>query len=1328
MNDSSNNIPWERTPGPAGRGERPRGQGRRRTKFVAAALFLLLAPGAALATDPGLANVDDILNGRRVLTPISDLVAVNAVSGYEGFGETTYPTHLHGLIMQTENLEVGNVKNLLWSQNPSNCYLNDPNNQAFPLQTRTARMFNLEEDVLVSIAPYPFCGVWNIEAYDLVENKMVASATNQILTVPEWLTSAAGDFDLDGFDDFFVMNGEGAYVVSAKDVNDPTAGFLHGPVATNQMARAPMGEPAVGDFNDDGIRDLAWPAGQLTNGLHPTIRFASVCPGPVPNTVCESAGWMQIVFDPLSSVPIQLPGTVVINQDNFGTYVPLVAVAAADFDRSGQESLFVAYVDADKTHVDAVTYRFDASMHPTAAGSVQVDNFSGYVRGLYATATPLNWFGDGRPQVVLGMGGVISGQGAPYTQRIGVIAVDDALEMTVHLGPTLSGSDANGRPMLRGLAVGLFTDLSESSTQADLNPQIAILTMSTPTYEGGTGSAQCWEVNGQGNGLYVYSVDVSSGTYGLTLESSHVPNLGFDAATRYDNCSGRVMGWNMAGSLLRAGDLQGRSVRIGEPSVVRVSSQTQPFIALGSPPTHVDYIKPGEGSAVPLVINMSALPDTYVSQFSAETDGSNQSSNTQTTSYGYSYKEEEEGEVKFGVPLVSSVTVKTSNAQTQAYDGEVETESNTYASKSFDVSVSTGLSDQVWFTSTQFNVYHYPVFGQTVCPSDNPDCSEDEKRPLMLTFSGPQETSVETISSSALEWYQPVEEPMQIFSYPWSQELLTARITNAQLLSKTLDFFTDDSQNDESIEWSESQGESKTSGSTSSYSFDDSVSVTAGTPKLEEAEGGAKVSVGFTYENSNSTSTLKANVNENGASAGVRVSKPGTFLEPGLYQYKVSPFIFGQTPTDGTVQDIPLSTDVATSGLLQVAYVADPTDPNAGSWWESGTYSQHFDIALNHPSRWDVSGQTGGARNQGDECRFTSADSTNVACAKFNNPDPEDLWNSEFYWMRGLLVTVGGTDGPQRTQATAGDQVVISTRVYNYSLKEMPAGSEVHVQFYRQRWDTSSHAAEGESVLIHENVLAPIPPFNSAANTTAPNWVVTDAALDTTGLGGQSMIFWVLVWAEDGAGNLLTELPGHGLASKPGTLGAIEDAPLEMSTYPYQGQTLTTSFSNNVGFLKMAFYVAPAETSTPASLVAESGDGRRIVGGGRANEPGSLEIELAENHRIVTKLADKLALKVNVRSTAGEREGVVVTMYDGDPDEGGKPFDMEMLGYVAADEDYHVRVPYRGRERGRHELFVVANRGKSDEARLCIPVKVKAKKGSMRPNNRPGRPCKSDRR
>ena len=58
---------------------------------------------------------------------------------------------------------------------------------------------------------------------------------------------------------------------------------------------------------------------------------------------------------------------------------------------------------------------------------------------------------------------------------------------------------------------------------------------------------------------------------------------------------------------------------------------------------------------------------------------------------------------------------------------------------------------------------------------------------------------------------------------------------------------------------------------------------------------------------------------------------------------------------------------------------------------------------------------------------------------------------------------------------------------------------------------------------------------------------------------------------------MISELPGHGLSAKPGSLATIANVPLEEVTL----DGVTSTFSNNVGYLHQVFYIAPEVTAAP---------------------------------------------------------------------------------------------------------------------------------------------------
>jgi hypothetical protein len=314
----------------------------------------------------------------------------------------------------------------------------------------------------------------------------------------------------------------------------------------------------------------------------------------------------------------------------------------------------------------------------------------------------------------------------------------------------------------------------------------------------------------------------------------------------------------------------------------------------------------------------------------------------------------------------------------------------------------------------------------------------------------------------------------------------------------------------------------------------------------------------------------------------------------------------------------------------------------------------------------------------------------------------------------------------------------------------MDAGSTVKVRFYRQAIEGTTPV--GNSVLISEQSVAPLPGFNSANTPDQPNWTTATATLDTSGLGESYQIFWVVVWAEDASGLLVTELPGHGLSAFPGTLLGIGDAPLEQVMLNGESKT----FSNNVGYLHRKFYVAaqsvqapgplPSATARPvleirnASVTPASG----AVGGVIVSFDVTSE-EAAAEHVHVQVYADGKAWRRH-RHERRHREAndwpwpfrgwrddrqvpwkLVRDLRRGWDDHNRRsavtpprPFDVETLPYVAEGASDRVEVPYRATLCGPTEFVIVVRTDVDDEGAVESVFAPPTRSWTKGPHRRPG--------
>jgi hypothetical protein len=411
----------------------------------------------------------------------------------------------------------------------------------------------------------------------------------------------------------------------------------------------------------------------------------------------------------------------------------------------------------------------------------------------------------------------------------------------------------------------------------------------------------------------------------------------------------------------------------------------------------------------------------------------------------------------------------------------------------------------------------------------------------------------------------------------------------------------------------------QSSGSVSTNKIDASVTVAV----QASIEGfGISGSAAFEVNSSQSVSTLNTVTQTVDASTGIQVNKPEfSDVVAENYLYSFAGFILGQTSPTGTLQTVPLTDasgnpiDVQTTGPLTVAFLADPFQVNLPWWCQAYTRP---DVGLNHPERWDWAKAT-------QTATFNPADQSSST--------PQD---QAFYHIKGLFITPADASGtaPQLTQATAGDVLQLQALVYNFSLADMAASTQIHVQFYAQVYENAQLV--GSNFLIGEATLpAPLCGFNSLSQTCneQPNWGLGStpfgtSAFDQTKSGDVFLIFWVLVCMQDGQGTIVAELPDHGLTSSftPSTTFAqITQAPIE-------------AHSNNVGFYNYTgngFYLA-----SPGSELAAT-----------PTEPGDLAVDgLTVERAGAIPLDQKTPVTLSLRTGDTALGALSVVFYDGEPD------------------------------------------------------------------------------
>ena len=1156
-------------------------------------------------SNPDFSNVNDILQGNRTLFQITDLQVSVSVPN-RGIGSYR---------LETSNSSVTKTSLVLTGLG------------SFPFKSFSGWMFNQPQATTVTEANHAnktfsqTLITQNIPSTRLFS--LLALVAPDVFTpgVPPALITAGAmaDFNQDGYDDFaFSFDYKGSIrIATACDVNNPN----------NDSCRDDAGQPSVLKFGPrafvgDRLNDMT--AGDFDGDGQPEIAGLSIMPNGGLKLVIYAVDPKTLAIASASTLVLTTPDATPSTPINF------VSIARGRFNTVAHDQLAVAFATkSTPPRVEIIDFQHTLTpIERPALTPSQVTVPEGYIQvktGHFAFP--------GNPYDQIVFHSSITGSGGSFE----IISVDPT-NLMLSGNPPLTYQS----PCTVGIDVGNFDHqqrdpLNPDKKQYNPNAQITLL-----------------KCNSQAT---AHIVDI----YSVATDPNNP--MTFNIVNPPD--SENPLQIPFGPTALVATDLQGRSVTLGEPTKVVVQNTAQPSVIAAMPPMHVDFIPPVAGET-PILLNLSAIPDGFRTVYETNETNSSQSSTTNTTSYSFGTQVAVEagveiGDVEGGLGLDVSTTLRFAQNNKTMFEQEY----GQYQSNTFDASVKTGLADQVWYTDSRFNIYVYPVIGQTACAK--PDCAE--KDPLTIQFSGPDKIESHKVDGNLLPWYQPPWEPGNVFSYPATFGQLQRIAPNIQLLSTAQSSRTDTSTATERASWTTENTEGSTAAVDQNYSFEHDFSVSGAVGLFPVT---ARAGVSLNLSGSSGLSNLSKSATSVGRSAGIGIEKPGTFLDPTTYNYSFTPYIFGETKPDTVVDNEPLNADVTSFGLLRTAFTADPARNDAGGWWKQA-YHNAPDVALNHPSRWRWR-QVAVENPLPPNCLNVGFGGTNMDCFDLQPSRPDNLWESNFHVMRGFFISsaVSAGKGPQLTTATAGDKLTLQARVYNYSFAPMPAGSTVHVRFYAQQIDQNNqHKPVGNSILINDAdvVLPPIPPFSD--DDGAPlNWVLASTNFDTTGFDGKYLIFWVVVWIEDANGKLVPEIQGHGLRSIPGTLKSLADVQTEQ-------------YSNNVGFYNSVFYVSSAQSLTATT----GGDG----------EPATIEIangQISAKRVLQGQTIDVSAELVAENNTAS---GVTALFYDGDPHDGGVVFGLERTPYIAQNGTYQVQAPYSAGACGKHELFVVVHEGTPNE-------------------------------
>ena len=986
------------------------------------------------ATAPCFAQIQDILAGRRVLLPNDDLVFGFSQQPAANSGPTIFGVYT----LESSSLDFPTTDVRDFEQSEPNCFVGEPESESMPapINTRIGRLFNTNNDVVVTLTPTgsatgPNCFDGNSSLFVLdplgkIETQTVLSGFR-----PSFTGIALDDFDFDGFEEIFVIvpfvdSAPGAgpviEIYSAADHDDFNAGLERRSSLTSNGARPlVLGAPVTGDFNGDGIRDVAWIAATAQNE-DLTITAVSICPDKdveVLGETCSAALQPIQTSVSLSVAPSGLFSEVALAAGNFdGLLEPTTGRATSElvyFAKSNEQGVLATAI--------SFTPDFDANVRSPQVVAPFVTN----VQSFFSVASGPLVSTAQKEQAVVAFSNPLTGDTTEF--GVSVINFDENLNMTIRL---VADAIPNNFVSYLGAAIGRFDPPNQPDGAIDGNQQIAILL--TDILFDDTGPVD------SSTQIHIYTIDPANDfTPKFTKASVFSDTLLLDVFSQVD-------------APLQSGDFQGRSLRLGPPEKVKVSGHIQPNFVIGVPPMHVDYIPLIRGG-VPEIVNVSVAAEIdesgaddseFNTTYTFSTSSSRNTSQQSTISTTASTKTDADAKVSYGIPDIASVSVSVMASAENTSSNDLGLTLSFKNKNTSSLTRSTGLSDLVWFQKKDFFIYIYPVIGQTVCPEDKPNCSESERLPLQVHFSGPDEIQINLLpaqnilmGANNLEFYQPPHQPLNLLSYPWSLETLENSFPRAAALTDKDPSFQEpgNSPGTFSSTWSQSSGSEQSVGASNNHSFDSSVSVSAG---VEFDGAGADASGTVDKSGSTAISTLTTTKSTVSVSEGVTVTipaldQPNTW-KASTFKYELGAFIFGQNEIPNTLDSSEPDTDLKTRGVQRIGFAAQAT----ADFW--GQIYNEPDLALNHPNRWNWDNVT------------MIASPTKMRL--------DNIQQSSFHAMRGFFVTSQGAGakspvGSQTTVISDNEEVTLWTRVHNFSQVPIDSDTTIHVRFFGQVFDST---------------------------------------------------------------------------------------------------------------------------------------------------------------------------------------------------------------------------------------------------------------------------------
>ena len=825
---------------------------------------------------------------------------------------------------------------------------------------------------------------------------------------------------------------------------------------------------AIGDFDGDGQNEIALATFDPTN--HDSVHLVT----------------FRYVHPTLSATPalkVVTQTTITPLGITNADLLPTISLAAGNFDGTGRAQLVLALRDIEwedfppqwNLSTLIAGYGFDSNLNPIFRGDFP-PNGAGFehIDGQPAldTLTP------GRILCLPGLVNYDPSNGINLYRR-GVVVLYNSIPAGgdggfLHVDTYTANPDPNNSKFLDWTQLGdtitLPNQASGTSFAATLGAFGVNGDINNPQW-----SLAVAQLQGQGQECAPNqeTVSVFQNIAGQGFGTDPITQTSIDSRCASGGCACDSDVQNELRPAIQAYDYQGQTILLGAPVKLTVPKLITTDFVLQDPPEHAYW---NEAAHNLVVVSRNAGTNVSLTNKQGITY-SGKSTDTTASSVGGSVSETASLGVKANVLglFQTKFSVEETAKATYNYDQNQASYNSIYKSRTL---TSTGKTDTDDFISGRFQkltIWRYRVLGETTQNSAGKPVNlyYDVVIPgPALAFSG---------GGRSFDWYQPIQEPGNILSYPAPSDS-TFNPPDLGTFQVCPTGATDCKPGDTNQMTGPMIGnvEQFLGGASQSIAYDyvdtNGQGVSVGYQKKLgtslDVKAGFSTSVGF-FGGGDASFSESLNLNSSNSWGNTTTSDSTSSSETGI-----TINIAGMDSTRGYSIFPTLYTTL--DGTIKMAFAADPLGNADGrSFWAS-LYGALPDPALNLPSRFSQNGTTWVVNDQSSRKRMRGF----FVLSK--DPDP----------VTGQYNILGQAP-------VVGDKVRLSAQVYNYSTGQ--PFKDCLVQFYAIKYDSNSDREQGKRQLIGKTTISLAP------RETRPAQVVWDTSGFGPGGGGAGQDYRIYV-------------------------------------------------------------------------------------------------------------------------------------------------------------------------------------------------------------------------